>query len=76
MKIENADIIIIGGGLTGLTLAYLLKQKQVAVKIIEARPRIGGRILTLYEPKAAPTRNGRYLVRTQTPEPDSVVVET
>ncbi len=40
------NIIIIGAGISGLYLATLL-QKQFNVTIIEARHRVGGRILTL-----------------------------
>lgn len=38
------NIIIIGAGLSGLHLAYLLKKEGIEAKIIEARPRLGGRI--------------------------------
>ncbi len=41
------DIIIIGAGLTGLTLAYLLRDKGLNITIIEGRNRIGGRIHTI-----------------------------
>lgn len=43
----RADIAIIGAGLTGLTLAYLLKDLGLKVVLLEARDRIGGRIITL-----------------------------
>lgn len=39
-------IIIIGAGLSGLTLAHLLKKQKHSVLIIEARERIGGRIFS------------------------------
>lgn len=39
-------IIIIGGGLTGLTLAYLLSKKNINATALEASPRLGGRIQT------------------------------
>ena len=42
----KADIIIIGGGLTGLTLNYLLRKESLKVVVIEARDRLGGRIYT------------------------------
>ena len=38
------DIIIIGGGLSGLTTAYLLKQKGFSPLLLEANTRLGGRI--------------------------------
>lgn len=40
------DIAIIGAGLTGLTLAYLLRNSGKSITIIEARNRLGGRIWT------------------------------
>lgn len=41
------QIIIIGGGLSGLTLAYLLSKKNKEAIILEASPRLGGRIQTI-----------------------------
>jgi len=58
MNIINTDILIIGGGLTGLTIAYLLKDSIFKVKIVEARDRIGGRINTLYSDKLPPVEMG------------------
>lgn len=40
-------VVIIGGGLAGLSLAYELKQKKVPYCIFEANPRWGGRIHTM-----------------------------
>ena len=44
---NNAKIIIIGAGLSGLMMAYLLQKKGFEVIILEADSRIGGRIETL-----------------------------
>ena len=46
MKIVETDVTIIGAGLTGLTIAYLLREKDITVTIIEARGRLGGRVFT------------------------------
>lgn len=43
----NERIIIIGGGLSGLTLAYLLSKKNIKATVLEASPRLGGRIQTI-----------------------------
>lgn len=40
-------VIIIGGGLSGLTLAYLLQKQNISTILIEASPRLGGRIQTV-----------------------------
>jgi monoamine oxidase len=45
-EIIKADIAIIGGGLTGLTLNYLLRNEDFRVLVIESRDRLGGRIYT------------------------------
>lgn len=42
----QTDMAILGAGLTGLTLAYLLRNHDKKVLVIEARNRVGGRILT------------------------------
>ena len=55
---NHSDVIIIGGGLTGLTIAYLLRNQNISVNILEARDRIGGRILTKYVEGAAPMDMG------------------
>lgn len=44
---KQADVIVIGAGLSGLTAAYELEQAGLKVAILEARERIGGRILTV-----------------------------
>ncbi len=40
------DVLIIGGGLAGLRLADILHQTGRDFLLVEARPRIGGRVLT------------------------------
>ena len=39
-------IVIIGGGLSGLLIAYLLEKEGWAPQVLEARNRLGGRIYT------------------------------
>ncbi len=51
-------ILIIGAGLSGLLIAYRLKQAGVPFKILEARDRIGGRINTIYGTNTAPIEMG------------------
>ena len=54
----NHPILIIGAGLTGLTLAYYLKKKGIKYHVLEARTRIGGRIFTDYQENGAPLEMG------------------
>lgn len=44
---QKQKIVIIGGGLSGLTLAYLLERKNYEITLIEASSRLGGRIQTV-----------------------------
>jgi len=48
---EDQTVVIVGAGIAGLAAAAELSQAGVGVTIIEARDRIGGRILTLDEPE-------------------------
>jgi len=43
----SAQVIIIGGGLSGLTAARALHRAGIGVLLIEARDRLGGRILSV-----------------------------
>lgn len=52
-KSTHADIVIVGGGLSGLTTAYKLAKRRVDFQLLEARERFGGRILTLESVKSS-----------------------
>lgn len=43
---QNADVIVIGAGLSGLTAALVLQDAGIKVKVIEGRDRVGGRVLS------------------------------
>lgn len=51
-------ILIIGAGLSGLLTAYRLKQAGIPFKILEARPRLGGRINTIKGSSGIPVEMG------------------
>ena len=55
---NRPTIGIIGGGLTGLTLACLLKKQGIEATILEARDRIGGRIYTVAPSTDTPIEMG------------------
>ncbi len=42
MKPEDARVVVIGGGLAGITAAIALAESGAAVTLLEARPRLGG----------------------------------
>jgi monoamine oxidase len=44
---DDGPVLIVGAGIAGLTAAYRLRQQGVAVRIIEAQNRIGGRMYSL-----------------------------
>ena len=45
---EHTDVLIVGGGSTGLTAAYRLSSRGVRVLVAEASPRVGGVVETEY----------------------------
>mgnify|MGYP003624927031 FL=1 len=47
MSDDSFDVIVMGAGLAGLTSAEYLKSQGYKVLVLEARERIGGRILTI-----------------------------
>jgi monoamine oxidase len=47
MPADKVDTIIIGGGLSGIYAAFLLAAKRKSPVLLEARSRVGGRILSL-----------------------------
>lgn len=49
ISIASKPIVVVGGGLSGLAAAYRLHQAGLPVQLIEARSRLGGRILSLGE---------------------------
>jgi monoamine oxidase len=45
VPVETVDTIIVGGGLSGIYAAYLLSLRNHSFVVLEARDRLGGRIL-------------------------------
>lgn len=65
----NPDVIILGAGVAGLSAAIALAQAGLSVTILEARGRIGGRILTVYDRAAkSPIELGAEFVHGMPPE--------
>jgi monoamine oxidase len=60
---RDADVVVIGAGVAGLEAARRLLQARLRVVVVEARPRVGGRIDTLRLPGwPAPVEAGAEFV--------------
>lgn len=52
----NSDVLIVGGGISGLHTAYQLQKRGINFVLVEARERLGGRILSKnYDANSAKT---------------------
>src|SRR6266704_3248860 len=49
---KRVDVLVLGAGAAGLAAARDLSHAGLRVTIIEARPRVGGRILTLHDSRS------------------------
>lgn len=52
---KNVPVAIVGGGLSGLYAALLLQRKGIEYILLEARPTLGGRIVTTQSQQQTPT---------------------
>jgi hypothetical protein len=65
----DADVLVIGAGVAGLAAAAELARARLAVHILEARDRIGGRICTRHDPRLPlPVELGAEFVHGKPPE--------
>lgn len=58
---DKVDVIIIGAGLAGLNTAYQLHKSGYKVLVLEARDRVGGRILSLSDLPGHPEAGGQQI---------------
>ncbi|MBM3515269.1 MAG: FAD-dependent oxidoreductase [Alphaproteobacteria bacterium] len=54
----DADVIVIGAGLSGLMAAQILEDSGLRVKVLEANTRVGGRVRTLLDRPETPESGG------------------
>jgi len=50
MEKTRTKVVVMGGGISGLSAARLLQQHGVDVIVLEARDRVGGRTCTITDP--------------------------
>jgi monoamine oxidase len=65
---RDHPVIIVGAGISGLTAAAELGQAGISVIIVEARNRIGGRILTTPDSTGCPVELGAEFIHGLPPE--------
>ncbi|KAK3743992.1 hypothetical protein QZH41_010806, partial [Actinostola sp. cb2023] len=62
----SVDVVVVGGGISGLCAAKLLFESGIDVVVLEARDRVGGRTQTLIDPRFKYTDlGGAYVGPTQ-----------
>lgn len=54
----DADVVVIGAGMSGLYAAMMLEAEGLKVVVVEARDRVGGRLLTLDDVPGRPEAGG------------------
>lgn len=74
MKMIDDEVLIIGAGMAGLTAARTLAEAGLNVTVIEARERIGGRILT-HRVADEPIELGAEFVHGRPPELLALITE-
>src|SRR6185436_6413036 len=71
---NDADVLIIGAGAAGLAAARVLAAAGLAVTMLEARDRVGGRIHTLHDPRSSlPIELGAEFIHGRPPETLEIV---
>jgi monoamine oxidase len=63
---ERYDVAIVGAGVAGLSIARRLRREGLAVLVLEARDRVGGRTLTIDRNGAAFDLGGQWIGAEQT----------
>jgi len=62
MPSEEADVLVVGAGVAGLAAAGVLSSAGLAVRVVEARDRVGGRISTVHAPNRLPAELGAEFI--------------
>jgi monoamine oxidase len=69
MRHADCDVAIVGAGVAGLSAAATLARAGQNVRCLEAKDRVGGRILTIHDPLSPlPIELGAEFVHGRPPE--------
>ncbi|HJU65891.1 MAG TPA: NAD(P)/FAD-dependent oxidoreductase [Gemmatimonadaceae bacterium] len=72
----TCDVAIVGAGVAGLAAMRTLEEHGLRTLVVEARERIGGRILTVHDPRLAhPIELGAEFVHGSAPEIEEIIGE-
>jgi monoamine oxidase len=73
---DSVDVAVIGAGVAGLSAARDLTAAGLTVDVLEARQRIGGRVLTVHDPSVAvPVELGAEFVHGSAPHTQDLMRE-
>lgn len=73
---ERTDVAVVGAGAAGLAAADALRREGLGVIVLEARDRIGGRVLTLRDDRVpVPIELGAEFVHGEAPETNRLLRE-
>ncbi len=75
VRFGQADVIVIGAGVAGLTCARALGEKGMKVLVLEARERVGGRIATVRVGEQEPVELGAEFVHGRPAELLALIAE-
>jgi monoamine oxidase len=74
--VERADVAVVGAGVAGLAAARDLRRRGLKVVVLEARDRVGGRILTVRDPRLpVPVELGAEFVHGAAPQTCRILSE-
>ena len=61
MAATELDVVVIGAGLSGLHAAATLESSGLTVSVLEAEPRVGGRVHSMRQPVGTAEAGGTYI---------------